>query len=128
AAEAAGRQGEALAASNIGELRALMVDRHGEALERVLTKCSLPVDGVAASPHPALGDDAVVDVPPPSAAGPASTTHQRVPPRAEPIHSLLPARPRAPRYRLGALTAEPAEPMSRVRTLRPAIPRASLSC
>ena len=69
AAEAAGRQGESLAASNIGELRALMVDRHGEALERVLTKCSLLVDGVAASPDTALGDDAVVDVLPPFAGG-----------------------------------------------------------
>lgn len=69
AAEAAGRQGESLAASNIAELRALMVDRHGEALERVLTKCSLLVDGVAAGPDTALGDDAVVDVLPPFAGG-----------------------------------------------------------
>ena len=69
AAEAAGRQGESLAAGNIAELRALMVDRHGESLERVLTKCSLLVDGVAAHPDTALGDDAVVDVLPPFAGG-----------------------------------------------------------
>lgn len=69
AAEAAGRQGESLAASTIDELKALMIDRHGEALERVLTRCSLLVDGVATDPHTALGDDAVVDVLPPFAGG-----------------------------------------------------------
>lgn len=69
AAEAAGRQGESLAAGTIGELHALMVDRHGEQLERVLTTCSLLVDGVAADPDTALGDDDVVDVLPPFAGG-----------------------------------------------------------
>ncbi|WP_277050782.1 MoaD/ThiS family protein, partial [Ruania albidiflava] len=65
AAEAAGRQGESLAASTIEELRALMVDRHGEQLERVLTSCSLLVDGVAAEPSTEVGEATVVDVLPP---------------------------------------------------------------
>lgn len=69
AAEAAGRQGESLAAGTIRELRALMVDRHGEQLERVLTTCSLLVDGVAAEPDTLLGDTDVVDVLPPFAGG-----------------------------------------------------------
>ncbi|WP_147916024.1 MoaD/ThiS family protein [Ruania zhangjianzhongii] len=69
AAEAAGRQGESLAAGTIGELRALMVDRHGEQLERVLTTCSLLVDGVAAEPDTTLGATDVVDVLPPFAGG-----------------------------------------------------------
>ena len=69
AAEAAGRQGESLAASTIEELRALMVDRHGERLERVLTSCSLLVDGVAAEPSTEVGEATVVDVLPPFAGG-----------------------------------------------------------
>jgi molybdopterin converting factor small subunit len=52
AAEAAGRESEALDAGTVGELRAAMVSRHGPALERVLR------------------DDAdVVDVLPPFAGG-----------------------------------------------------------
>ncbi|WP_159621229.1 MoaD/ThiS family protein [Ruania rhizosphaerae] len=69
AAEAAGRHGESLAANTIGELRALMVERHGEPLERVLTRCSLLVDGVVAENDTALEETDVVDVLPPFAGG-----------------------------------------------------------
>lgn len=69
AAEAAGRQGESLAASTVAELRALMVERHGEQLERVLTTCSMLVDGVAAEPETTLSATDVVDVLPPFAGG-----------------------------------------------------------
>lgn len=69
AAEAAGRQGESLAASTVAELRALMVERHGEQLERVLTTCSMLVDGVAADPETTLSATDVVDVLPPFAGG-----------------------------------------------------------
>ncbi|QOR71473.1 MoaD/ThiS family protein [Ruania alkalisoli] len=69
AAEAAGRHGESLAANTIGELRALMVERHGEQLERVLTRCSLLVDGVVAEDATTLEETDVVDVLPPFAGG-----------------------------------------------------------
>lgn len=69
AAEAAGRKGESLAADSIGELRQLMVDRHGEPLERVLTRCSLMVNGVRGEDHTALAETDVVDVLPPFAGG-----------------------------------------------------------
>ncbi|CAM3643880.1 MoaD/ThiS family protein [Occultella aeris] len=69
AAEAAGRHGESLAAATVGELRELMVARHGETLERVLSRCSLLVDGVASPDDVFLDDDTVVDVLPPFAGG-----------------------------------------------------------
>ncbi|MBZ2199192.1 MoaD/ThiS family protein [Occultella gossypii] len=69
AAEAAGRHGESLAASTVGELRALMITRHGETLEGVLSRCSLLVDGVASPDDVFLDDDTVVDVLPPFAGG-----------------------------------------------------------
>ncbi|UFU03557.1 MoaD/ThiS family protein [Ruania suaedae] len=69
AAEAAGRHGESLAANTVGELRELMVERHGEPLERVLTRCSLLVDGVVAEDGTTLEETDVVDVLPPFAGG-----------------------------------------------------------
>jgi molybdopterin synthase sulfur carrier subunit len=72
AAEAAGVPAETVDAdiSTAGELRALLVQRHGPALERVLTRCSLLASGVRLP-----GDDApvphgsTVDVLPPFAGG-----------------------------------------------------------
>jgi sulfur-carrier protein len=72
AAEATGVPGETLDADvrTAGELRAVMVERHGPALERVLTRCSLLASGTRLA-----DDDAVVpagstvDVLPPFAGG-----------------------------------------------------------
>jgi sulfur-carrier protein len=70
AAEAAGTETEALTAATAGELRALMAERHGPALERVLTRCALLVDGVRADADDTpLDDAALVDVLPPFAGG-----------------------------------------------------------
>jgi sulfur-carrier protein len=70
AAEAAGTETEALTAATAGELRAVMGERHGAALERVLTRCALLVDGVRADAEDTpLDDDATVDVLPPFAGG-----------------------------------------------------------
>ncbi|SEE93157.1 MoaD/ThiS family protein [Ruania alba] len=69
AAEAAGRHGESLAANSVGELRSLMIERHGEGLERVLTRCSLLVDGVVTDDATSLEENDVVDVLPPFAGG-----------------------------------------------------------
>jgi molybdopterin converting factor small subunit len=70
AAEAAGCEQEQLEASTLGALRDAMVTRHGDALERVLGRCSLLVDGrradASATPVPA---GATVDVLPPFAGG-----------------------------------------------------------
>lgn len=70
AAEAAGRESEAVAASTLGELRADLVARHGADLERVLRRCSFLVAGVrsddAAAPLP---EGVTVDVLPPFAGG-----------------------------------------------------------
>lgn len=70
AAEAAGTDTEHLDASILGELIDRLRARHGADLERVLTRCSLLVDGTrtadAAAPLP---DVATVDVLPPFAGG-----------------------------------------------------------
>ncbi|NMR19113.1 MoaD/ThiS family protein [Cellulomonas fimi] len=70
AAEAAGRASEPLDAPTVGALRAAMVGAHGPDLERVLTRCSLLVDGrrVDDETH-RLADHDVVDVLPPFAGG-----------------------------------------------------------
>lgn len=69
AAEAAGREAEALEAGTVGELRAAMVRRHGGDLERVLRRCAVLVSGVRAEDAAAVGADDVVDVLPPFAGG-----------------------------------------------------------
>jgi molybdopterin converting factor small subunit len=68
AAEAAGRQTEALEAATVGELRELLVERYGDAMARVLRHGSFLVDGVVSrDPARALGQR--VDVLPPFAGG-----------------------------------------------------------
>jgi molybdopterin converting factor small subunit len=68
AAEAAGRDSESLAAATVGELRALLEERYGEAMARVLRTGSFLVDGVVSrDPGRALG--ARVDVLPPFSGG-----------------------------------------------------------
>jgi len=69
AAEAAGRESEALEAGTVGELRAAMVRRHGADLERVLRRCAVLVSGVREEDAAAVGADDVVDVLPPFAGG-----------------------------------------------------------
>lgn len=68
AAEAAGRVGESLDAGSVGELEALLVERYGDAMARVLRSGSFLVDGVVSrDPSRALG--ARVDVLPPFSGG-----------------------------------------------------------
>ena len=69
AAEAAGREEEVLpAVPTVGQLRAVLVERHGEAMARVLASGSFLVDGVVSRDDSrALG--ARVDVLPPFAGG-----------------------------------------------------------
>lgn len=68
AAEAAGRESESLDAATVGELKALLVERYGELMGRVVVSGSFLVDGIASR------DDARpigerVDVLPPFAGG-----------------------------------------------------------
>jgi molybdopterin converting factor small subunit len=69
AAEAAGREHEELAgAASLGELRALLAERYGEGMRRVLASGSFLVDGVVSRDDARqLGDR--VDVLPPFAGG-----------------------------------------------------------
>jgi molybdopterin synthase sulfur carrier subunit len=68
AAEAAGRDAESLDATTVGDLRALLEDRYGEPMSRVLRSGSFLVDGVVSrDPERALG--ARVDVLPPFSGG-----------------------------------------------------------
>ncbi len=68
AAEAAGRDAESLAAATVGELRALLEERYGDPMSRVLRSGSFLVDGVVSrDPERALG--ARVDVLPPFSGG-----------------------------------------------------------
>ena len=70
AAEAAGRAEETWEPSpaTVGELRAALVERYGDAMERVLLTGSFLVDGVVSrDPARALGER--VDVLPPFAGG-----------------------------------------------------------
>jgi len=70
AAEAAGTQGESIAASTVGELRAKMIAAHGPDLERVLTRCAVLVDGRRVDDDAVtVGATDVVDVLPPFAGG-----------------------------------------------------------
>jgi molybdopterin converting factor small subunit len=68
AAEAAGREEESLDATTVGELRALLIERYGAGMARVLASGSFLVDGVVSRDDSrALG--ARVDVLPPFAGG-----------------------------------------------------------
>ncbi|MEO5920977.1 MAG: MoaD/ThiS family protein [Pseudolysinimonas sp.] len=68
AAEAAGRDAESLEAATVGELRALLEERYGDPMSRVLRSGSFLVDGVVSrDPSRALG--ARVDVLPPFSGG-----------------------------------------------------------
>ena len=69
AAEAAGRDEEALDVATVGELRAAMIAAHGPAFARVLGRCAVLVDGVRADDADAVPTGAVVDVLPPFAGG-----------------------------------------------------------
>lgn len=70
AAEAAGREQELVEASDLGALLDAMVTRHGDALARVLGRCSLLLDGRRAdAPGTPLTAGATVDVLPPFAGG-----------------------------------------------------------
>ena len=68
AAEAAGVEEEMLDAATSGELRALLADKYGAPMERVLASGSFLVDGVV-SRDPAIALGARVDVLPPFAGG-----------------------------------------------------------
>lgn len=68
AAEAAGREEESLEAATVGELRALLVERYGQPMTRVLANGSFLVDGVVSRDDSrAVGER--VDVLPPFAGG-----------------------------------------------------------
>ncbi len=69
ASEAAGREEESVSGpSTVGELRALLADRYGEAMARVLASGSFLVDGIVVrDAGRRLGDR--VDVLPPFAGG-----------------------------------------------------------
>ena len=68
AAEASGVEEETLTAATVGELRALLADRYGAPMERVLASGSFLVDGVV-SRDPAVALGSRVDVLPPFAGG-----------------------------------------------------------
>jgi len=68
AAEAAGRESEPLQAGTVGELKALLAERYGEPMRRVLASGSFLVDGVV-SRDDARPIGARVDVLPPFAGG-----------------------------------------------------------
>ena len=68
AAEAAGRDEQTLTASTVGDLRADLEARYGDAMARVLRNGSFLVDGVVSrDPDRALGER--VDVLPPFSGG-----------------------------------------------------------
>ena len=70
AAESAGVSTEEVTAGTAGELRAVVVAKHGAELERVLGRCSLLADGVRLADDAApLRDGGTVDVLPPFAGG-----------------------------------------------------------
>ena len=68
AAEAAGRESESLEAATVGELKAVLVERYGELMGRVVASGSFLVDGIA-SRDDAKAIGARVDVLPPFAGG-----------------------------------------------------------
>lgn len=70
AAAAAGTEGESFPASTLGELCALMRDRHGDGFSRVLVRCSTLVNGTRTDdPTATLAEADRVDVLPPFAGG-----------------------------------------------------------
>ncbi|HLV04683.1 MoaD/ThiS family protein [uncultured Georgenia sp.] len=69
AAEAAGREQEPMAVGRVADLRAAMAEQHGEALARVLQRCSILVNGVRSEDDAAVQPGDVVDVLPPFAGG-----------------------------------------------------------
>jgi molybdopterin synthase sulfur carrier subunit len=67
---AAGRGEEQVGAADVAELRTVLAQRHGPALDKVLAVATLLVDGLAAKdPATALPAGAVVEVLPPFAGG-----------------------------------------------------------
>ena len=68
AADAAGGPGEDLDVATVGELRALLVDRYGAPMERVLRSSTFLVDGVSTRDD-ARELGALVDVLPPFSGG-----------------------------------------------------------
>lgn len=67
---AAGCAEEEVEAASVGELRAVLVARHGAGYGDVLSRCSLLVDGVAGLPDDHLLDGVKgIDVLPPFAGG-----------------------------------------------------------
>lgn len=68
AAEAAGLESEQLTAATVGELKALLAERYGEPMRRVLRAGSFLVDGIV-SRDDARAIGARVDVLPPFAGG-----------------------------------------------------------
>jgi sulfur-carrier protein len=70
AAAAAGRPEEKVEAADLPALRAILVERHGARMERILVASSLLVDGVAVRDDGAeLRDGCTVEVLPPFAGG-----------------------------------------------------------
>jgi molybdopterin synthase sulfur carrier subunit len=70
AAAAAGRPEEKVEAADLPALRAILVERHGARMERILVASSLLVDGVAVRDDAAeLRDGCTVEVLPPFAGG-----------------------------------------------------------
>jgi len=70
AAEAAGTESTTVDVSSVGDLRALLTERHGAEFARILSRCSLLVNGTRAADDavPLTGTD-TVDVLPPFAGG-----------------------------------------------------------
>jgi molybdopterin converting factor small subunit len=67
---ASGVDTETRTAGSLGELVGLLIDAHGERLERVLAACSFLVDGTSTRDREmSLAEGAVVDVLPPFAGG-----------------------------------------------------------
>lgn len=69
AAEAAGLDSEQVDAGTAGSVRALLVARHGIALDRVLDRCALLADGVRVEAGDPVPAGATLDVLPPFAGG-----------------------------------------------------------
>ncbi|WP_084103241.1 MoaD/ThiS family protein [Demequina sp. NBRC 110056] len=68
AAEAAGTEQTTVKAGTVGDLRAVLAERHGDELARVLRQCAIVVSGQRVSDEHPLGDE-LVDVLPPFAGG-----------------------------------------------------------
>jgi molybdopterin converting factor small subunit len=67
---AAGTSTETIDAASVADLLAILEQRHGEPLTKVLGACSLLVDGLACrEPSAALSGQSTVDVLPPFAGG-----------------------------------------------------------